>query len=106
MQRRLYYGILALILFPSKAYSEDAFQFFAEEAKVITASKQDQTLAHATSVMTVVTAADIELWGVRTLYEVLKRVPGFFPTSQATWPLLGSRGLLADSNDHILLLVD
>ena len=88
------------------AADQDDFQFFQEEAKVVTASKGDQTLANATSVMTVVTAADIERWGARTLYDVMKRVPGFFPTSQASWPVMGSRGLLSDSDDHILLLVD
>jgi len=33
-------------------------------------------------------------------------VPGFFPSSQATWKVVGTRGLVADGNDHILLLVD
>src|SRR5207244_3411769 len=34
------------------------------------------------------------------------RVPGFFPSSQATWKLVGSRGFLSDGNDHFLLLID
>ena len=44
--------------------------------------------------------------GFRTVYDVLARVPGFFPSSQATWKLVGTRGLVADGNDHILLLID
>jgi outer membrane cobalamin receptor len=88
------------------AAQENAFQFFEEEAKVTTASKTSQSISDATSVMTVITADDLARWGTRTLYEALKRVPGFFPTSQATWPLVGSRGLVADGNDHLLLLID
>ena len=91
---------------PSWAAEPDAFQFFEEEAKVVTASKTPQSISEATSAMTVITADDLARWGTRTLYEALKRVPGFFPTNQATWPVVGSRGMLADSNDHILLLVD
>ena len=73
---------------------------------VVTASKAVEKLTRSTSVMSVVTARDIERSGYRTVYDVLARVPGFFPTTQATWKLVGTRGLLADGNDHILLLVD
>ena len=72
----------------------------------MTASKTPQTISDATSAMTVITADDIARWGVRTLYDALKRVPGFFPSNQSTWPLVGSRGLVADGNDNLLLLVD
>ena len=56
--------------------------------------------------MSVITARDIERSGYRTVYDVLARVPGFFPSAQATWKLVGTRGLVADGNDHILLLID
>lgn len=73
---------------------------------VITASRSEEKLTRSTSVMSVITARDIERSGFRTIYEVLARVPGFFPTTQATWKLVGTRGLVADGNDHILLLID
>jgi outer membrane receptor protein involved in Fe transport len=76
------------------------------ELEVITASRTEEKLTRSTSVMSVITARDIERAGYRTLYDVLARVPGFFPTTQATWKLVGTRGLVADGNDHILLLVD
>lgn len=82
------------------------FLLFQEIPSVYTASKADESIERATSVVTVVTAEEIRHWGARTLYEVLKRVPGFFPSSQATWTLTGSRGLTSDGNDHILLLID
>jgi outer membrane cobalamin receptor len=76
------------------------------EINVITASKAEEALPRSTSVMSVITARDIQRSGFRTIYEVLSRVPGFFPTAQATWKLVGTRGLVSDGNDHILLLVD
>jgi outer membrane cobalamin receptor len=76
------------------------------QIEVSTASRLDEKLPRSTSVMSVITARDIERAGFRTVYDVLARVPGFFPSSQATWKLVGTRGLVADGNDHILLLVD
>jgi outer membrane receptor protein involved in Fe transport len=76
------------------------------QVEVVTASRVDEKLIRASSVMTVITGRDIERAGFRTIADVLARVPGFFPSSQATWKLLGTRGLVADGNDHILLLVD
>ena len=74
--------------------------------KVTTASRIEEQLQRSTSVMSVITARDIERAGFRTVYDVLARIPGFFPSSQATWKVMGSRGFLADGNDHILLLID
>jgi outer membrane cobalamin receptor len=76
------------------------------QLEVVTASRLEEKLTRSTSVMSVITARDIERAGFRTIYDVLARVPGFFPSSQATWKLVGTRGLVADGNDHILLLVD
>ncbi|HEV8394044.1 MAG TPA: TonB-dependent receptor plug domain-containing protein [Vicinamibacterales bacterium] len=89
---------------PSGLYNlslEDLMQI-----EVVTASRREEKLPRSTSVMSVITARDIERAGFRTVYDVLARVPGFFPSSQATWKLVGTRGLMADGNDHILLLVD
>jgi outer membrane receptor protein involved in Fe transport len=74
--------------------------------EVVTASKAVEKLTRSTSVMSVITARDIERSGYRTVYDLLARVPGFFPSAQATWKLVGTRGLVADGNDHILLLID
>ena len=76
------------------------------KVRVTTASRVEEQLTRSTATMTVVTARDIERAGFRTVYDVLARVPGFLVSSQATWKLVGTRGLLADGNDHILLLID
>lgn len=76
------------------------------QIEVVTASRAEEQLTRSTSIMSVITARDIERAGFRTVYDVLARVPGFFPSTQATWKLVGTRGLLADGNDHMLLLID
>ena len=76
------------------------------QVRVITASRIEEQLTRSTSTMTVITARDIERAGFRTVQDVLARVPGFFTSTQATWRLVGTRGLFADGNDHILLLID
>jgi outer membrane receptor for ferrienterochelin and colicin len=55
------------------------------EIEVVTASRTEEKLPRSTSVMNVITARDIQRSGLRTIYEVLTRVPGFFPSAQATW---------------------
>ena len=76
------------------------------KVEVVTASRADEKLTRARRSMSVITARDIERAGFRTIDDVLARVPGFFPSSQATWKLVGTRGCVADGNDHILLLID
>jgi outer membrane receptor protein involved in Fe transport len=76
------------------------------EIRITTASRAEERLTRSTSVVSVVTRRDIERAGYRTIDDVLARVPGFFPSTQATWKVIGSRGLVSDGNDHILLLVD
>jgi len=73
------------------------------KVEVVTASRAEEKLTRAASIMTVITGTEIERAGFRTIYDALARVPGFFPSSQATWKLVGTRGLVADGNDHILL---
>ncbi len=74
--------------------------------EVTTASKKEESIALSTNVVSVITRREIEESGAITLYDLMKRVPGFFPSQQATWSLLTSRGLPSDSNDHFLLLID
>jgi outer membrane receptor for ferrienterochelin and colicin len=70
---------------------------------VYSASRSITSIAEAPSVMTVVTAEDISKQGLKTLEEVLQRVPGFFATSTGTRTIVGNRGVLTG---NILLLID
>ena len=90
------------------AAAEEGLEYllFDEIPVVVTASKVEQTLDRTTSIVTVITEADIRSSGARTIWEVLKRVPGFFPTVTPSWTVTGARGFLSDGNDHVLLLID
>jgi len=59
------------------AETNDAFQFFQEEAKVVIATHQEQTLEQAPSIVSVVTRHDIESYGARDLADILRQVPDF-----------------------------
>lgn len=103
--------MFSLLFYPAAFGQEELeesceYLLFESMPLVITASKEKQKINMASSVMTVITENEILRSGCRTVYELLKRVPGFFPTMQATWPLVGSRGLVSDGNDHILFLID
>ncbi len=111
-------GLFLVILLADPALAEDSthsvhhkplFELSLEELSeipVVTASKHSQSQQRASSSVTVITKRDIKRWSIRTIYDLLKRVPGFFPSSQATWPLVGSRGIVSDGTDHILLMID
>src|SRR6266540_3860689 len=86
----------AAVISPATSHAQQSLT----RIEVVTPSRAEETLTRSTSIMSVITARDIERAGFRTVYDVLARVPGFFPTSQATWKLVGSRGLVADGNDH------
>lgn len=73
---------------------------------IVTSSKKEQNLAESTSAMTVISRQELERGGLNNLTDVLKRVPGFFASRQATWSTVIGRGLTADGTDQILLLID
>lgn len=56
---------------------DDELAFLAEEQKVTIASKQEEKVSKAPSVVTVITANEIKNLGFRTLSSVLRIVPGF-----------------------------
>src|SRR5437016_3506281 len=76
--------------------------------KVYSASKHAQTTGEAPSSVTVITAAEIQRHGYRTLADILRAVRGFFVTYDRNYSSLGVRGFArpGDFNTRILLLVD
>jgi iron complex outermembrane receptor protein len=61
--------------------------------QVSTASKTRESLEEAPAVITVVTRADIERWGYRTVAEVLNHTVGFYLTDDHILPNAGVRGM-------------
>jgi outer membrane cobalamin receptor len=78
----------------------------AEERVVTVASRYAQTLPRASSVVTVITAAEIREQGQRTLADVLSAIPGvYIAVSKEGRRLAWVRGVTGSDNDQILLLV-
>ncbi|MCC7041939.1 MAG: TonB-dependent receptor [Burkholderiales bacterium] len=75
---------------------------------VFAASKYDQPLADAPADVTVVTRAEIQRYGWRTLADVLRGVRGFLVTDDRNYSYAGMRGFArtGDYNARILVLVD
>lgn len=75
---------------------------------VFTASKYSQRVTDAPSTVSVVTAREIELYGYRTLDDVLRSLPGFFVTNDRNYSFVGVRGfdLPGDYSSRVLLLID
>lgn len=83
---------------------EQSFQDILSN-KIITATRSEKNISHSPSSISVYTAEDIKVMGVRNVKELLERVPGFFVNRQYVGPAIGSRGYIGD-NEQFLLLID
>ncbi len=99
-------GIASASLFAVESAGNEESLLFMEIPSVVTASKSEESVTQAPSVVTVWTAEDIQKMGVRTLRELFERTSGFFVTRQYSEPVMGSHGLLGDSNNSFLFLID
>ena len=75
---------------------------------VLAASKHPQTTSAAPANAAVITAADIERYGWRTIGEALQSVPGFLMTDDRNYSYLWVRGFgrPGDYNSRVLTLID
>jgi outer membrane receptor for ferrienterochelin and colicin len=60
---------------------------------VVTASKSAQRLSEAPAIVSVVTQAEIKLWGYRSVAEALANIPGFYMIDDFVSPNFGVRGI-------------
>lgn len=76
--------------------------------EIYSASKFLQKTSEAPAAVTVITAADIQRFGYRTLGDVLASARGIFVTNDRNYQYLGVRGVNrpGDYNSRILLMVD
>lgn len=86
----------------------DEAALFAEIPSVQSVSKYDQKVTEAPASVSVVTAAEIERYGYRTLAEVLRSLRGFYTSYDRNYVYAGVRGygIPGDYNSRLLLLVD
>ena len=85
---------------------EDLMQVRVEE--VFGASKRLQPATEAPSSVSVITAADIERYGYRSLADILRSARGVYVTDDRNYSYVGVRGFgqPGDYNTRVLLLVD
>lgn len=88
---------------------EEVFQFYQEEAQVITASKKAEKISNAPGIISVVTRKEIDQYGAINLIDILNRVPSLQEISSHLWIQGKSvlRGdLLTHSDSHVLILIN
>lgn len=74
--------------------------------QVYTPSRELTSIEKAPSVVTVITARQIERQGLKSLHEVLARVPGFFNATSPFMEPISNRGFAQNVNTNYLLLLD
>jgi outer membrane receptor for ferrienterochelin and colicins len=79
-----------------------------EVQRVFGASERLQPVTEAPSSVTIVTAAEIERYGYRTLADILRSARGFFVSNDRNYSYIGARGFAraGDYNTRILLLIN
>jgi outer membrane receptor for ferrienterochelin and colicins len=109
-------SVFALMFASAGARSQDTLVsgladesiLFQEIPSVYGASKHEQKTSEAPSSVSIVTAADIQHYGYRTLADVLRGQRGFYTTYDRNYNYAGVRGFgrPGDYNSRLLLLVD
>lgn len=77
------------------------------DKQVYSASKFDQKSSQAPSSVSVISSDEIDLYGYRTLADILQSVQGLHVSYDRNYAFLGTRGInLGDFNSRVLVLVD
>lgn len=77
------------------------------DLKFYTSGRSFEDISKVASVVSVVTSEDIKRQGLRTLNDVLKRVPGFFmDNANSVNSFIVHRGIRTDQNVGVLVLID
>jgi outer membrane receptor for ferrienterochelin and colicin len=76
------------------------------QVQVFTAERKLSPIEEAPSVVSVITAEQIKRQGLKSLSEVLSRVPGFFNATSPFMEPISNRGFVQNVNTNYLLLVD
>ena len=118
MKKSIFYLVKLLLLFSfildadTKLHAQNKFDFSEltleqlMNIEVITASRDSSSVVAAPSVVTVITAGQMEQQGLKTVEEVLQRVVGFSTPHFAAQAQIVSRGIIQDQNINYLLLID
>jgi iron complex outermembrane receptor protein len=99
-------GFALLSVMPVCAQQEVRIQDIFELAHVEGVSRIQEKRSQSPSVVDVVTQETIRELGYRNLYDILIRIPGFWPIADINDKLVGVRGVHASSNQKFLLLIN
>jgi len=93
---------------PAAHADDDPFGLLHEEQVVTAAAKHPQRLSETPSAVSVITAAEIQAMGYRTLGEALQWARDLYVSYDRNYTYVGVRGLLrpGDYNDRVLLTID
>lgn len=107
MRRLCLYSLCLLQSAVGWGQEGDLFEFFREEARVITASRRPQPLYRAPATVYVVSGEELRASGAQTLWDGLRRVPGMDVINiRSLAGAISIRGLDRPLNNRILVLVD
>lgn len=105
----LFFGLVQGLSFSQTTDSLDLFSLDLEQLmkiKIVTASKDETSVNYAPSVVSVITAAEIQKRGLKSVKEVLDRVCGFFTAPEESTYLIANRGFTQNPNTSYLILLD
>ena len=89
------------------ADSEDLVLSYGDKSFVSIATGTKQLLRKSPSTATVITAEDIAAMGATTIDDALESVPGLHVARSTVYaPTYGIRGILTESNPHVLMMVN
>ena len=90
--------------------ADDAFEFFKEEAQVVTASRRPESALRAPAAVDVITAADIKAYGFKEIWDVLRYRVGMDVLDGSSLDgnraLVSSRGFTKEFVTEMQVLVD
>ena len=85
----------------------DVFDGLIKARRVQVATGEEQSIAKAPAVTTVITAQDIEAMGARELDEILRAVPGLYVRyNYIANPIYSLRGIASDNSPEVLVLIN
>src|SRR5258708_37499810 len=93
------------------AENEDVYQYYKDEAKVVTASRREQSINEAPVAIDVITAEEIKASGAVNIWDLLRYRPGMnvidgHPTNSGNRAIVSVRGFAEDCTRNLLVLVD
>src|SRR5579864_2295344 len=96
---------------PAWAADADPFEFFQEEAKVVTAARREQPVDEVPAAVDVITAEEIKASGAVNLWDLLRYRPGMnvidgHTTTSANRGIVSIRGFAEEYTRNVLVLVD